>query len=138
MTPSSGGKAEAVAADRRNGAFPFLCNDDDNHVVTLTGWESPAGPCDEPQLEVHARLPVNATVVAAAMGVLEAVAEGACAWWGHMTPLRAAGDIAEQMAGLGDAPKGEDTSAGCTPMCTPCTHHLYLCGRAPLVHRATP
>ncbi|MCY1078007.1 DUF5953 family protein [Archangium lansingense] len=101
---------EWVASDRTDGGFPFLCNDDDNHVVTLTGWESPAGPCDEPQFEVHARLPVNATVVAAAMGVLEVVAEGAHARWGHMTPFGAAGDIAEQtaptLAGPPSPPRG--------------------------------
>ena len=36
-------------ADR---GLPFLCNDDDNHVVTLTGWEIPAGqrPGNQPQL----------------------------------------------------------------------------------------
>lgn len=101
---------EWVASDRTDGGFPFLCNDDDHHVVTLTGWESPTGPCDEPQFEVHARLPVNAMMIAAAMGVLGGVAEGAHAHWGHMTPFGAAGDIAEQtaptLAGLPSPPRG--------------------------------
>ena len=89
---------EWVASDRTDGGFPFLCNDDDHHVVTLSGWENPTGPRDEPQFEVHARLPVTATTIAVAMDVLGAVAEGAHAHWGHMTPFGAAVDIAEQTA----------------------------------------
>ena len=101
---------EWVASDRTDGGFPFLCNGDDHHVVTLTGWESPTGSRDEPQFEVHARLPVNPMVVTVAMDVLEAVAEGAHACWGHMTPFGAAGDIAEQtaptLAGPPSPPRG--------------------------------
>src|SRR5688572_480666 len=78
---------EWVAADRTDGGLPFLCTDDDHDVVTVTGWEGSTGPGNQPQLEIHARLPLNATVTSRAIEVLEAVAEGACARWGHMTPF---------------------------------------------------
>ncbi|MET0401629.1 MAG: DUF5953 family protein [Cystobacter sp.] len=87
-----------VATEKTDGGFPFLCNDDDDNPVTLTGLENPGGPCGEPQFEVFARLPLDAETTSAAMDVLEAVAEGACARWGHLTPFLAAVDIAEQTA----------------------------------------
>jgi hypothetical protein len=82
-------------ADR---GLPFLCNDDENHVVTLTGWEMPAGQCPghQPQLKVSASLPVDKAVIAAAGDVLVGVAEGACALWGHLTPDSVMLDIADQ------------------------------------------
>jgi hypothetical protein len=43
-------------------------------------------------------LPLDAAVIAAAADVLESVAEGARAFWGHATPDGASGDIAEQIA----------------------------------------
>jgi hypothetical protein len=89
---------EWVAANRMDGGVPFLCNDDDNNLVTLFGLENPGGPCDQPQFEVHARLPLNTTVTSATVDVLAAVAEGARARWGDLTPFLAAADIAEQMA----------------------------------------
>ncbi|HEX8703897.1 MAG TPA: DUF5953 family protein [Myxococcaceae bacterium] len=89
---------EWVAADRADGGFPFLCNDDDNNVVTLTGWGSSTNSSNQPQFEVHARLPLNATVTSAARDMLEAIAESARARWGELTPFLAAADIAEQMA----------------------------------------
>lgn len=101
---------EWVAADRTDGGFPFLCNDDDNNVVTLTGWGSSTSSCNEPQFEVHARLPLNTKVSSEAMDVLEAIAEGARARWGDLTPFLAAADIAEQtaptLAGPPSPPRG--------------------------------
>jgi hypothetical protein len=101
---------EWVAADKTDGGFPFLCNDDDDNPVTLFGLENPGGPCEQPQFEVFARLPLNSAVISVAMDVLEAVAEGAHARWGHLTPSLAAVDIAEQtaptLAGPPSPPRG--------------------------------
>ncbi|HYO60103.1 DUF5953 family protein [Archangium sp.] len=90
---------EWVARESADGDFPFLCNDDDNHVVTLGGWEIPAGrhPGGQPQLQVHAMLPREETTIAAAGDVLEAVAEGARALWGHLTPGSVLLVISEQV-----------------------------------------
>jgi hypothetical protein len=82
-----------------DGGLPFLCNDDENHVVTLTGWEIPEGLCpgSQPQLKVSASLPLEEPVIAAAMDVLEGVAEGARALWGHLTPDSVLLVIADQV-----------------------------------------
>ncbi|EPX60821.1 hypothetical protein D187_001472 [Cystobacter fuscus DSM 2262] len=90
---------EWVERERTDGDFPFLCNDDDNHVVTLGGWEIPAGryPGAQPQLQIHAMLPLEEAAIAAAKGVLAGVAEGAQALWGHITPGNVMLVIAEQM-----------------------------------------
>ncbi|HEX8434808.1 DUF5953 family protein, partial [Archangium sp.] len=90
---------EWVGRERTDGGFPFLCNDDDNHVVTLGGWEIPAGryPGGQPQLQVHAVLPLEEAAIAAARDVLEGVAESARGLWGHMTPGSVMLVIAEQM-----------------------------------------
>ncbi|MFL5348905.1 MAG: DUF5953 family protein [Hyalangium sp.] len=87
-----------VARTRMDGGFPLLRNGDDTFRVTVTGWESPASssPGGQAQLEVHAKLPLAATGTAAAPEVLEAVAEAACAFWGHATPFSAGLDIVRQ------------------------------------------
>jgi hypothetical protein len=79
---------EWVAADRADGGFPFLCNDDEISPVTLTGWENPSGLAmgSPPRLEVHATLPRDAAGIAAAMNVLDAIGEGAHGVWGHASP----------------------------------------------------
>jgi hypothetical protein len=81
-----------------DGGLPFLCNDDENQVVTLTGWEIPAGQCpgNQPQLKVSASLPLDEAVIAAAVDILVGVAEGARALWGHLTPDSVMLDIADQ------------------------------------------
>ncbi len=81
-----------------DGGLPFLCNDDDNRVVTLTGWERPAGQCpgNQQQLKVSATLPLDEAVLAAAVDILVGVAEGARALWGHLTPDNVMLDIADQ------------------------------------------
>jgi hypothetical protein len=49
-------------------------------------------------LDVHASLPLDAAVIAAAAEMLEGVAEGVCAFWGRATPDDAGLDIAYQTA----------------------------------------
>jgi hypothetical protein len=80
------------------GGFKFVCNNDENHPVTLSGLAQSArfGPGGQALLEVHARLPLDADCIAAAANVLEGIAEGARAFWGHATPFRASAEIAEQ------------------------------------------
>jgi hypothetical protein len=76
------------------GGFPLLRNGDDHFRVTLSGGEIPAG--GKPLLHIHAKLPLNETVISVAADVLERVAESSHALWGHATPQHAARDIAEQ------------------------------------------
>ncbi|PTL75180.1 DUF5953 family protein [Vitiosangium sp. GDMCC 1.1324] len=89
---------EWVASNRTNGGFPFLCNDDDTHLVTISGWENPNGLSADgaPHFEIHAQLPLDAGGVAAAADVLAAIGEGARAYWGHTTPFNAAVEISRQ------------------------------------------
>ena len=89
---------EWVAANRADGGFLFLCDNDDNHLVTIAGWENPNGLAagSPPHFEVHADLPLDAAGIAAAVDVLEAVADGARAFWGHATPFNAGVEIAQQ------------------------------------------
>ncbi len=88
----------AEAATR--GDFPLLCNGDESYPVTVSGRHRSAyvSPGGRPQLQVHAKLPLDATIITAAADVLEAVAEGTRAFWGHATPDGASVDIAEQIA----------------------------------------
>ncbi|WP_164021599.1 DUF5953 family protein [Pyxidicoccus trucidator] len=87
-----------VVQERRDGGFPLLRNGDDGYRVTLTAWENPSGLAagSPPHLEVHAALPSNAVGIATAPEVLEAVAEGARAFWGHATPFSAGVEISRQ------------------------------------------
>lgn len=87
-----------VATDRTDGGFPFPCNDDDAHPVTIFGLENPNGLSAEgpPHFEVHASLPAHEACFAAAAAVLAAVGEGARAYWGHATPSNATVEIARQ------------------------------------------
>jgi hypothetical protein len=89
---------EWVAAHRTSGGFPFLCNDDDDHLVTIAGRENPNGLAagSPPHLEVNATLLLDAAGIAAVAEALEAVAEGARAFWGHATPSKAAVEISRQ------------------------------------------
>jgi hypothetical protein len=88
--------AEAAA----RGKFPLLCNGDESYSVMIHGLATSArqAPGGQPLLNVDAELPLDAAVIAAAAGMLEFVAEGARAFWGHATPNRAALDIAKQTA----------------------------------------
>lgn len=78
--------------------FPLVCNGDEGFRVTISGQESPArlSPGGRALFEVHAHLPLDEVHIAAAADVLESVAEGAHAFWGHATPAGAALQIARQ------------------------------------------
>ncbi|RKH36371.1 hypothetical protein D7Y13_02270 [Corallococcus praedator] len=95
---------EWVAANMTNGGFPFLCNDDDNHLVTVAGLENPSGLAagSPPHFEIHADLPLDAVGIAGAVDVLAGVAEGARAVWGHATPSGYGGIVAQQFRQPGD------------------------------------
>jgi hypothetical protein len=89
-----------LTEEATRGEFPMVCNNDERYPVMISGRHRSAyvSPGGRPQLQVHAKLPLDAAVIAAAVDVLEAVAEGARAFWGHATPDAASGDIAEQIA----------------------------------------
>src|SRR6218665_698459 len=89
---------EWVASNRTNGGFPFLCNDDDTHLVTISGWGNPNGLAADgaPHFEVHAQLPIDAAGVAAAADVLAAIGECARAYGGHATPFNAPVESSQQ------------------------------------------
>ena len=83
-----------------DGGFPLVCNGDVSCPVTVWGTENPGPFCPrgQAQFEVHAKLPLDEPVLAAAAAVLEGVSEGARAHWGRATPYAAAVDIAYQTA----------------------------------------
>ncbi|ATB39241.1 hypothetical protein CYFUS_004685 [Cystobacter fuscus] len=89
---------EWVASNRTDGGFPFLCNDDDDHLVAISGWENPNGLAADgmPHFEVHAHLPLDPASIAAVADVLAAIGEGARAYWGHATPSNATVEISRQ------------------------------------------
>jgi hypothetical protein len=76
--------AETAAA----GEFGLLCNGDESYPVTVSGRRESAisSPGGEPLLIVHANLPQDEPVVAAAADMLEHVAEGVRARWGTLAP----------------------------------------------------
>ncbi|EAU65101.1 hypothetical protein STIAU_3240 [Stigmatella aurantiaca DW4/3-1] len=81
-----------------DGSFPLLSNGNERYPVTIRGLETPTSqaPGNQPLLDIHAKLSLDGTVIAAAEDVLESMGEGARAFWGHATPGSAALDIAEQ------------------------------------------
>jgi hypothetical protein len=91
---------EWVVANGVSGSLPFLCNDDDNNLVTISGWENPTGLALEgpPHFEVHADFRMETLSPTDAANALEAIAVGARALWDHSTPFKAAGEIAQQTA----------------------------------------
>jgi hypothetical protein len=103
---------QGIATDRANGGFFFLCNDDEDRLVTLSGSENPLGLAADrvPHFEVHASLPLDTASIAAAADVLAAIGEFALAFWGHATPFNAGVEIAEQtsptLAGPPSPPRG--------------------------------
>jgi hypothetical protein len=76
--------AETAAA----GEFGLLCNGDERFPETVSGRRESAiaSPGGEPLLIVHAQLPQDEPVVAAAVDILEYVAEGVRARWGVVAP----------------------------------------------------
>ncbi|WP_338034285.1 DUF5953 family protein [Hyalangium minutum] len=95
-----------VSRERKDGGFPLLRNGDETFRVTVTGLESPAGtsPGGKAQFEVQAVLPLNATGIAAAADVLEAVGEDARAFWGRVLPEGMAVTVSEQFRHSGEEP----------------------------------
>ena len=89
---------QGITTDKRNGGFSFLCNDDEDRLVTLSGSENPLGLAADgvPHFEVHASLPLDTVSIAVAADVLAAIGEFALAFWGHATPFNAGVEIAEQ------------------------------------------
>jgi hypothetical protein len=92
-------RRDAWLAERtQDGRFPLLCNGDESYPVTMTGggrsgFFSPGG---QPQFEVYAELPLDEPVIAAAAAVLEGVAEGARAFWGHASPYGYGSEVSQQ------------------------------------------
>ncbi|HYO64520.1 MAG TPA: DUF5953 family protein [Archangium sp.] len=81
-------RAAWLAETAATGEFGVLCNGDERFPVTVTGRresesDSPGG---EPLLLVYAALPQDKPVVAAAVDMLENVAEGVRARWGTVAP----------------------------------------------------
>jgi hypothetical protein len=97
---------EWMVANMRDGGFPFLCNDDDDHLVTVAGMENPNGLAagSPPHFEVHADMPLDAAGIAAAVDMLEGVAESSRAVRGHATPSGYGGIVAQQFRHPGDEP----------------------------------
>ncbi len=87
-----------LAEGTKDGGFPLVCNGDESYPVTVYGLQTPGSqaPGGQPLLDVHAKLPLDEAMSAAAPGVLESVAEGARALWGHATPSKAAVEMAGQ------------------------------------------
>jgi len=87
-----------LAQATKNGGFPLVCNNDEHYPVMISGLAISArsGPGGQALLDVHAKLPLDAGSIAAAADLLEGVAEGARAFWGHATPFRTSVEIARQ------------------------------------------
>ncbi|RYZ15995.1 MAG: hypothetical protein EOO70_05535 [Myxococcaceae bacterium] len=86
--------AEAIAKER----LPLLSNDDEDNLVTVSGWRRPgsSSPGGHPQFEVHAELPLDAGTLASAVDLLEYIADGIHAFWGRVLPSGVAERIAQQ------------------------------------------
>jgi hypothetical protein len=86
--------AHAIRDDR----IPFVCNNDKEYPIMISGWECSAasGPGGQALLDVHGQLPLDAGGIGAAPEVLEGVAEGARAFWGHASPSSYASAVADQ------------------------------------------
>ncbi|NRD59195.1 hypothetical protein D7Y15_36550 [Corallococcus sp. AB030] len=88
--------------------FPLVCNGpNESELVTVYGLEISAdsGPGGQPLFDVHAEMPMNAGNLAAAGNLLEGIAEGARAFWGHATPFPAGVEIARQTKNWAANPK---------------------------------
>jgi hypothetical protein len=98
-----------------DGGFPLVCNGDASYPVTVMGVENSAlfSPGGQSQFEVHAELPLDGPVIAAAAAVLEAVAEGARSFWGHASPYGYGSEVAQQFR---RSPHGPELSPRGLPM----------------------
>ncbi|XHF20089.1 DUF5953 family protein [Corallococcus interemptor] len=104
-----------LAEKTQDGKFPLLCNGDETHPVTISGRgvSGRLGPGGQSRLEVHAEIPLDAPTLAAAVAVLEAVAEGAHAHWGHASPYGYGSEVAQQFR---RSPHGPERSPRGLPM----------------------
>jgi len=96
-----------LAEAAKRGKFPLLCNGDESSPVTIAGLQRPTSliPGGQPQLQVHADLPLDATALTAAARVLEGVAEGARAFWGHASPKGFGSEVAQQIRSSAHGPE---------------------------------
>ncbi|MFL5350985.1 MAG: DUF5953 family protein [Hyalangium sp.] len=90
-----------------DGEFPIVCNGDVSYPITVTGRESSGliSPGGQPQLQVHAEMPLDEPVIAAAAAVLEGVADGARAFWGHASPYGYGSEVTQQFRRSTHAPE---------------------------------
>ncbi|QAT86228.1 hypothetical protein EJ065_4680 [Corallococcus coralloides] len=100
-----------------DGGFPIVCNGDEGYPVTVMGWGRLGilKPGGQPQFEVHAEMPLDEPVIAAAAAVLEAMAEGARSFWGHASPYGYGSEVAKQFR---RSPDGPELSPRGLPMLT--------------------
>ncbi len=98
-----------------DGGFPLVCNGDESYPVTVWGMGKSGllSPGGQDQFEVHAKLPLDEPVIAAAAAVLEGVAEGARAFWGHASPYGYGSEVAQQFR---RSPHGPERSPRGLPM----------------------
>jgi hypothetical protein len=97
-----------LAQAGKNGRFPFVCNNDKRYPVMVSGLVEhmvSSGPDDQPLLEVHVNLPLDAAGIAAAADLLEGVAEGARAFWGRVLPEGVVETVSQQFRHPGKAPR---------------------------------
>ncbi|MFP2958643.1 DUF5953 family protein [Myxococcus sp. 1LA] len=95
--------------------FPLVCNGDERYPVMVSG-RGRAGlfsPGRQAQFEVHAKLPLDEPVMAAAAALLEGVAEGARAFWGHASPYGYGSEVSRQFR---RTPHGPELSPRGLPM----------------------
>lgn len=95
--------------------FPLMCNGDERYPVTVSGRGRSGlfSPGGQPQFEVHAKLPLDEPVFAAAAALLEGVAEGARSFWGHASPYGYGSEVAQQFR---RSPHGPEHSPRGLPM----------------------
>ncbi len=92
----------------KSGRFPFVCNNDKRYPVMVRGLVEhmvSSGPDDQPLLEVHVTLPLDAAGIAAAADLLEGVAEGARAFWGRVLPEGVVETVSQQFRRPGKEPR---------------------------------
>ncbi|MFL5357784.1 DUF5953 family protein [Archangium sp.] len=107
---------DAWLAERtQDGRFPLLCNGDESYPVTVNGRGRPGllSPGGQSLSEVHAELPLDEPVIAAAAALLEGVAEGARSFWGHAAPYGHGSEVAQQFR---RSPHGPECSPRGLPM----------------------
>ena len=79
----------------RDGGFALYCNGNNDSLIIVSGWESPANLCPgrQAQLVVYAKWPADSATNEAASDVLERVSVGALSYWAELTPDSAALEI---------------------------------------------